>query len=659
MKSPTLSSKTLTLKALALAVVAALATSSPVLAAPLSKPKTSTIATDALTAIVAFGGHASPLSHDGSPSSASAIPAVAPADIAGLAPEASRHLLAMVDASSLPLAPEEAVTLSRLFNQGSPVLLHMDSRTPDDFARVSALFGIAPTTGDVIVRNNGNTIEVFASSPEDEADSSDLLRALVASTESAPPDTSQLEPGQNVPAATPDDPDPAAVLPGRHFDINIVDVFGEVSGVTGIDIVRSRTVSSDFKLVTVTSKATIKTLNNGVSDGEKTGKNAWTADLPFIYRLRHTLTAGPAEVTYLDHFPVNDGRTDFTQTDTKIRGFTIGGSTGSEISQSGKADETLAAKVPFNLSFGYEHKWQSSLTTTFQDYSIQATPQAPGTVAWTARIAPRLENVLVKRWGADVPALSEESMTPMMRAMTFEAMSYWKVPGMYAGVAKVRVAAGYELDRKKWWWDRTQVKHSRLRVPREVGLDFVVDLTDPYLSAEITVLIRSATGSGSCLKDNAGVVDLAPCRATDRHQMWGLDAASRYVNRGSGRCLAAQPATNSVVAEACENITYEKQWQWRADRLHSMIDHGRYRLYVEGGQVRYAAPEARFPDFPVNPYASALEPWTNYPSAPRPGVDHIMGPAGTRTLNVGQEYAKFPSVSDDQRWRIEVLRQGL
>ncbi|HVI55135.1 MAG TPA: RICIN domain-containing protein [Luteibacter sp.] len=654
MKTLALSSKTLTL-----ALAAALATSSPATATSLDGPTSSTIATDALTAVVAFGGRPGRLSQDTAPTFASAIPVISPADAAGLAPEASRHLLAMVDATSLPLAADEELTLSRLFGQGSPVLLHMDARAPDDLARVSALFGIAPTTGDVIVRNNGDAIDVFTSSPESVADMSALLHALVASTEPAPPEEAPLARLQGGYTPEADDPNSPAVLPGRHFDVNIVDSQGEISGVTGIDIVRSRTVSSDFKLITVTSKATVKTANNGVSDGGKTGKNAWTADLPLEYRLRHTVSAGTAEVTYLDHFPVTDGRTDFTQTDTEVRGFTIGGSTGSEISSTGKADETLAAKVPFNLSFGYEHKWQSSLTTTFQDYSIQATPQAPGSVTWKALIAPRLENVLIKRWGADMPILTEDRMTPMMRATTFEAMSYWKVPGMYAGLANVTIAAGYDLDRKKWWWNRTRVEHSRNRVPRDVALDFVIDLTDPYLSAEITVLIRTATGSGSCLSDHRGVVDLAPCRATDRSQMWGLDAASRYVNRGSGRCLAAQPATNSVITESCANITFEKQWQWRADRLHSRIDHGRYRLYVEGGQVRYAAPEARFPDFPVNPYSPALEPWTNYPSAPRAGIDHIMGPAGSRTLEVGKEYEEFPRVSDDQRWYIEILRQGL
>jgi hemolysin len=650
---------TLVFKPLTLSVVAALAVSSPAVAISLDGLRSSSIATDALTAVVAFGDDPGAPSHDKAASPSSAIPVVTPAKVAGLAPEASRHLLAMVDASSFPLAADEAATLARLFDQGSPVLLHMDSRTPEHVARVSALFGIAPATGDVIIQKSLGATEVFASSGDNVADSSALLHAFAASVNSQAPEDVQTARLQSVPNAVSGDRDAAPGRMGRSFDINLVDPEGEVSGVTRIDLVRSRTPSSDFKLVTLTSKVTVKTAINGVSDGAKTGKNAWTADLPWEYRLRHNLAVDDAEVTYLDHFPETDGRTEFTQKDTESRGFTIGGSTGAEYSHDGKDNAPLAAKYPFNLSFGYEHKWSTELTTTFQDYSMQAIPEGAGTVTWKALIAPKLKNVLVKRWGADMPQLSEDRMTPMMRATTFEAMSHWKVPGAYEGLAHVTTSAGYNLDRKKWWWNRTEVKHTQDLVPRDFEKEFVVNMSDPFLSPEITVLIRSAMGSGSCLRDNNGVVDLIACNAAERSHMWGFDAASRYVNRGSGRCLAAQPATNSVITEACENITYEKQWQWRADRLHSLIDHGRYRLYVEGGQVRYAAPEARFPDFPVNPYASALDPWTNYPSAPRPGIDHIMGPAGSKTLDVGQEYAGFPQVSDDQRWYIEVLRQGL
>lgn len=659
MKMPAFSSKPLALAVVAALATSSLAISSPALGKSLGRPGSSAIATDALTAIVAFGEHSDPLSHDAKRSSASAIPVVRPADVDRLAPEASRHFLAMVDASSLPLAADQAATLSRLFDQGSPVLVHMNARTPEDLAHVSELFGIAPTSGDMIVRNDGDAIEVFAASSESGADTSALIHALVESVEPAPSADVPLANLQSALAVEADDPGSAGVDPGLHIDVNLVDTLGEIAGVTRVDLVRSRTLSSDFKLITLISNLTVNPTNKGVSDGSKTGKNAWTADLPLEYRFRHTLTAEDTDVTYLAHFPETDGRTEFTQTDTEIRGFTIGGSTGSEISHTGKADDNLAAKVPLNLSFGYEHTWQSNLTMTFKDYSVHATPGVPGTVAWKVLIAPKLDNVLVKRWGADLPVLSEDKMTPMMRDINFKALSHWKVPGSYAGLAYVTVSAGYDLDRKKWWWNRTQVNHSRERVPRDVAKEFVFDLSNPFLSPEKTVLIRSATGSGSCLRDHFGVVDLVACVARDRSQMWGFDAASRYVNRGSGRCLAAQPATNSVVTESCENITYEKQWQWRADRLHSLIDHGRYRLYVEGGQVRYATPEARFPDFPVNPYASALEPWTNYPSAPRAGIDHIMGPAGSRTLDVGPEYAGFPRVSDDQRWRIEVVRPGL
>jgi len=642
MKLPAFSSNPL-----ALAVVAVLATSSPA----------SSHAMDALTAVVAFGGHTDPQPHPGKSTSTADIPVVRPSDIAGLAPEASRHLLAMVDATSFPLAAKEEATLTRLFEQGAPVLLHMDSRLPDDLARVSALFGIAPRSGDMIVRHDGDDIEVFGTSPQSGADASSLLDALAASTESAPPDASQSARLQSLSAVDADAPG-AAALPARRYRHNLVDSKGEVTGVTIIDVVRSRTVSSDFKVVTVTSKASITPADTGVSDGSLTGKNAWTADLPLEYRLRHAVTADDAEVTHVDFFPVTDGRTSFTQTDTEARKFSIGGETGAEISSSGKADETLAAKLPFKLTAGYEHSWQSSLTTTYQDYSILAIPGTAGSVTWKALLSPKLKNVLVKRWGADLPVLTEETMTPMMRSATFEALSSWQVPGSYEGLANVTITAGYDLDRKKWWWKRSQLAHSQERVPREVVLDYVIRLDDPYLTAEITVLIRSATGSGSCLRDNDGVVDLAPCLATQRNQMWGLDGASRYVNRGSGRCLSAQPATRSVVTESCENITFEKQWQWRADRLHSLIDHTRYRLYVAGNQV-HVAPKGHFADFPANFSSPALEPWTNYPAKPRQGIDHVVGAAGTRPLVVGPEYAGIPAVSDDQRWHIEVLRQGL
>lgn len=641
MKMPAFPSHPLTI-----ALAAALVTSSPAMA---NSP-------GALTAIVAFGHHAAP--HATRRSSASAIPSLSPVDAARLAPEASRHLLSMVDASSLPLTAQEAGTLARLFDQGSPVLLHMDAATPEDLVHVAALFGIAPKIGDVILRKEGNAIEVFASSPGSAADTSALLRALDATGEPPLPVEAPSARLQSASLLENDAPEPASARTGRHFDVNLIDALGEISGVTGIDVVRSRTVSSDYKMLTLTSKATITPSTAGVSDGAVTGKNAWTADLPLEYRLRHEVSAGKAEVTYLDHFPVTDGRTDFTQTDTEVRGFTVGGSTGAEISPSGIKSEILAAKLPFSASLGYEHTWQSSLSTTFQDYSIIATPRVPGTVSWKAVIAPKLTNVLIAHQRAGMPELSEKYMTPMMRAATFEAMSYWKVPGNYEGLANVTVSAGYDLDKKKWWWKRADIASSQERVPREVMMDFVIDLTDPYLSAEITVLIRSATGSGACLRDNHGVVGLAACQATDRSQMWGLDQASRYVNRGSGRCLTAQPVTRSVVTESCANITFEKQWQWRADRLHSLADHSRHRLYVAGGQV-HVAMKGQFPDFPANFSSPALEPWTNYPAAPRQGIDLVVGSAGSRPVEVGPEYAGTPAVSDDQRWHIEVLRQGL
>ncbi|SEV87396.1 hypothetical protein [Luteibacter sp. 329MFSha] len=596
---------------------------------------------------------------DGAATSASRL---TPERIDALASAPAGTVLSELDTATLPLSAAESTTLRQLFSKGVPVLLHMDQAGPADLARVTEIFGIAPTGGDVVLRRRDDGgIRVYA--PTAGADDADLLLAMAtdrdASSHATPAPAIQ---GRDVArfsarleSATAGD---TPLLPARHFDVNFVDAAGEVSGVTGIDVLRSRTAAADIKFVTITSKATVTTAKNGISDGKLTGQNLWATWLPTRYRVAHSIDADGATPVYVDHFPLTDGRTEFTQTDTKMRGFTVGGSTGSEVSHSGKPDELLAAKLPFNLSFGYEHKWQSSVTTTFKDYSLLAAPEANRSVRWTALLAPKLINVLVKRVRANEPQLTEEWMTPMMRSATLETLSQWKLPGGFEGMATVTVAAGYTLDRNEWRWKRVDLVHTFAQDERDVPASFAIDMSDPYLSAETTVLIRSAVGSGPCLT-GGDVVGLAPCNVTDRRQMWGLDAAKRYVNRATGRCLATQPASGNVVTEACENVTFEKQWQWRADRLHSLVDHGRYRLYVENGQVRFQAPPGRFQDYPVNPFATPLEPWTNYPNAPRPGVDLQPAPAGSRPIPIDDAWASFAPVSDDQRWYVEVLRQGL
>ncbi|MEZ2417847.1 hypothetical protein [Luteibacter sp. RCC_6_2] len=606
--------------------------------------------------LLVFGSPAGPSRPDNRSAATMSAAGLLPDDIDWLSSLPPGDVLAILGTDVLPLAGDQAASLKRLFDAGVPVLLQRDEQAPATPSLVTPLFGIAPTGGDALFRRNADGgVEVFAAPEGQVADVADLLSAMMTRVSQRP---DPVEGGQYRLSAL-DAVEGAAVLPARHFDVNFVDSSGEILGVTGIDVMRSRTRSTDAKLVTLTSKVSIKPKRAGIVDGGRTGKNLWGAYLPLKYRLQHSLVMDGATPTYMDHFPVTDGRTEYTQVDTESRGFTVGGSTGTELSSTGKPDDVLASKVPFNLSFGYEHKWQTSLSMTFHDYSMLAAPSGPGSVSWEALIAPKLENVLIKRWGAGMPQLTEEKMTPMMRAAAFNTLSEWKLPGDYEGMAKVTVSGGYDLDRKEWWWQRTDIRHEKGVDTRSVLADFVLDMSDPYLSAEITVLIRSGTGSGACLRDNQGSVGLATCNAADRRQMWGLDASSRYVNRGSLRCLSVQPTTRSVITDTCENITYEKQWQWRADRLHSLVDHGNYRLYVEGGAVRYHAPAGRFQDYPVNPYGSPLEPWTNYPNSPRPGIDVQPAPLGSRPVEIGPEWASFVRVSDDQRWRVEVLRQGL
>lgn len=658
MRIPTLAIRSLTLAigfGLAFPSVASdLTAVSPRLAASSIKGTSGSAALPSSVTLVVFGPPAGPSRADGRSAATMSAANLSSDDIDRLSSRPPGDILAILGTDVLPLAEDQAASLKRLFDAGVPVLLQHDGQAPVSPSLVTRLFGIAPAAGDALFhRNADGGVGVFAAPEGQVADVGNLLSAMMAGQRPDPAGGGQYR------LTAADAVEGAAVLPARHFDVNFVDPSGEILGVTGIDVVRSRTRSTDLKLVTLTSKVSVKPKRAGIVDGARDGKNLWGAYLPLKYRVQHNLAMEGATPTYMDHFPVTDGRTEYTQVDTDSRGFTVGGSTGTELSSTGKPDDVLASKVPFNLSFGYEHKWQTSLSMTFNDYSVLAAPSGPGSVSWEALIAPKLLNVLIKRWGADMPQLTEEKMTPMMRAAAFNTLSEWKLPGDYEGMAKVSVSGGYDLDRKEWWWQRADIRHDKGVDTRSVLADFVLDMSDPYLSAEITVLIRSGTGSGACLRDNQGSVGLAACNAADRRQMWGLDASSRYVNRGSLRCLSVRPSTRSVITDTCENITYEKQWQWRADRLHSLVDHGNYRLYVEGGAVHYHAPAGRFQDYPVNPYGSPLEPWTNYPNAPRPGIDIQPAPLGSRPLEVGPEWASFRRVSDDQRWRVEVLRQGL
>jgi hypothetical protein len=626
--------------------------------------KASSFGMSAVT-LITFGGPSTPgvtarLSGGASPLAAGELLS---ADIDRLASGVPGSVLGIVSTDVLPLDDAEAVVLSRLYERGVPFLLRMDSQEPDDIKRVSSIFGITPTAGDVILRRDRDGFTQVFSGGASAATTADLLSAVVkpipATTSLAGNRlTSRSAVATQVSVQQNDDSKPS--YPSRRFGLNFVDGDGEISGSSVIDVVRIRTNSADAKAVMVTSSnVTVKTNKNGTVDGTKTQKNLWGAYLPHQYRLSHTLKAeNGVTPSYRNHYPLSDDRIEYTTTETRTGGFTIGGSTGSELSATGKADDALAAKMPLNLSASYDYNWSESLSTTFKDYSINSRAVGVDSVEWQALIAPRLRGVLVNRAGAGLPQLTEDKMTSTMRSITFNTQSEWILPGDYEDGLTVSVSGGYDLQRSEWWWERTNLRTRSVQDKRDVPASYVIDMSDPYLTADITVLLRSATGMGECLRDDINVV-LVPCDKMDRRQMWGLDPSSRYVNRASGRCLTADSQTRAVVTQSCR-ISFEQQWQWRADRLHSFIDQAQYRLYVEGGQVRYHAAEGRFQDYPVNPHGTPLEPWTNYPSSPRVGIDHQPAPFGATPRPITPEWAsQFRPVSTDQRWHIEVLRQGL
>lgn len=440
MKIPTFSARPL-----ALAVVAALAVSSPAVSKSIDSAISPPAAVaDAFTATVLFGG---PSLSDVRPSSVSRLPVIRPSDVGGLAAPASGHVLAIVHASSLPLDDSQAVTLARLFKQGTPFLVRMDSRMPDDMARVATHFGTAPNRGDMIVRNEEGVLNVFASASETAADTPALLDAFAASV-GAPRSTShETTLGASLPGS--DMPDSAAGLPTRTLDFTLVDSNGEVSGVTTVEVVHSRTAASDVKLARIISKATIAPAGAGVRVNTKPHLEA-TSLLPNEYTLRHDVSVSKGELIYLDHFPVTNNATEFTQ------------------------------------------KWQSTLTTSFKDYSLQAGLERPGAVAWKAVIAPQF-NGLLRTYAYPLGNFDsrEKKMTPMMKVAAFEAASYWQMPGAYEGSLSVTVSAGYALEREYWFYRYLNGKPTGERPKHEVnavtGLvrnTFEIPMNDPHLTAD-------------------------------------------------------------------------------------------------------------------------------------------------------------------------------
>lgn len=450
-------------------------------------------------------------------------------------------------------------------------------------------------------------------------------------------------------------------LPEYTFHEGLLDTgTDEITGRAVIKVIRSTTRTDDDKEIHVHAWPTITPKNAGIVMGHdmKPAQNLSAAYLPLTYRVSHRVSAEGVQPQMVDSLPESDGRTSIDYEQVKRRSINIGGGMGEGASADGQPDAGLAAKIPFNLSFSYQNETTETIRYSFMDYSMMARPVDGGKAAqWEAHIAPKLENVLIDHVGADKVKLTEARMTPMMRSATFDSWSVWELPGSYEGMATVEIESGYEMNEKKWWWDRSTWRSSGANVPVSATKRYMLDMSHPFLSREITVLVRSALGNGGCLMQSGDDVSISTCDPSSRKQMWGLDSESRYVNRSSGLCLTADAAADRLTVAAC-SLNNDQRWEWRADRLHSKFDSGRHRLFVDGGTLRVDA-SGRFEDIPSNPHNAILPPWSGYPRAPVTG-ELIPAPFNTVAGSVPASWeGEYGAVGPEQRWNVVVLRAGL
>ncbi|WP_211445259.1 RICIN domain-containing protein [Collimonas humicola] len=537
-----------------------------------------------------------------------------------------------------------------LLDVGVPLLIKLNPNQPEAGKKIAAVFGVSIHSGYMLLNKDGPAkLTVFNLKAQDQTE---IPSGLVPALGSMKQKNDQL-PQRMSKLMTKEEP---IGIPKITLNLNSADATGQVVSIVNLDLIRSSSRSLDKKFVVIKATPTIRSTRNGVVIGSAPSNNLWGAYLPHRYSIFHELTGAALTPTLVSSDPPSDSRTEFTYTETKTQGFSIGGSFGAEGGGEHTDKWKYIAKTPFNVNAGISYTNTKTLTNVFKDYSLLAAP-AIGKVRWEMLIDPKLKYVLVERETAGLPILNENRMTPMMRSASLETYSTWELPGNYDGMATLKIGGGYVLDRREWWYERSDIKRRYVTDNFDTLTDFVLDFGSPYLTREMTVLIRSADGNGKCVVDQSGQAKLEICSPVNKNQLWGLDAESRYVNRLSGMCLAVDVQSGALKTTACA-IDNTQQWDWRADRIHSRFDRD-WRLYSSADALKVIPNTSMlFEDIPLNSFNRLNIPWASYPGAP--STNDVMPNLNGPSPQISPDWVnRYHAVDARQRWNIEILRDGI
>jgi len=452
------------------------------------------------------------------------------------------------------------------------------------------------------------------------------------------------------------------LAPQKGRIVNVLGLNGQIDAIMRFTIIRDTSRTGDSKTVMVKTTTSIQPDRAGITNGSQTGQNLWASRLPVKYTLGHALvTEGPTTPVLDTYLPEADGRSEFSYSRTDNRTFSIAGSLGTEYGGGTTPEQALTwtAKSPLSVNASYDIGTSETLSHTFQDYSLRVASQSP-TVRWELPLAGRLGQHVLVRPTAGLPIFRPEALTPMMRNATMQALSVWHLPGTYEGVATFRHEGGFTLHEDRWHYQRARLVRGESTTVASDTLTVQLDMGGWELAREIPVLLQAVQGVGHCMRaEGEAGVRLAPCDIRDDRMMWGFDAARRYRNLNTGRCLAYLPDQARLGQQPCA-LANAQMWEWRADRLHSAFDM-RWRLYVNAGGQPALRPDGSFvlQDLPVNQYNALDIPWSSYPSPPSLG-DTMPNFNGAPSRISDEWVTRYDAeITPSQRWRTIVVSRAL
>lgn len=438
-----------------------------------------------------------------------------------------------------------------------------------------------------------------------------------------------------------------------------------------ITVLREVTRDRDEKIVIVKSVVDNRSKNNGTPWNGAFGvkdEGYWIL-VPETYHVDTYVSASEPDTRIIlqDQAPRTDGSTDRQINEKITTKVSSGVSMPLDIANALEQTGVFPfGKAPITLTSGKELTEEYSVTMTLKDYSVESFPrlgEGKQSASWKFNLARDIANntkYFFSRHNAISTLMGTSKMTPMMRRATLETTSSWRLPGNYEGFLDVTTQS-HIVNRIHSMHENSNT--TELDGGADIALTTRIDLSSPYLKRQPVVRLQSLSGTGACLTQPDRMhsdVSLATCLGGDAEtaQQWYLEIDNSYRNVGSGMCLTTDIASGRVHAEPCSAPLLNQQWQWRADRLHSLYtDGGSWRLHVLDGALSAKFDAMRHQTIPSNQYHPLMRPWSSYPAAPSPG-DVIPNLTGI-SPPIPMSFLSFGRVPPEERWQPVPVHTGI